>query len=259
MRYGMHFIAVSAFTASVILTYLFLYIPIIVLIVFSFNSSSFPDHWVSFTFDWYRELFNSPEILSALKTSLIVALTSVFLSICMAVAFVYYSARTWLSRFLPLFYANLIIPELVLAVGLLSVFTFFNVPLGITTLIAGHTMIGLGFAIPMIEARLHELDFSIIEASRDLGATEHETFLFVVLPLLRPALFAAGLLVFIISFDDFLISFFCSGSSSQTLSLYIFAMIRTGVTPTVNALSAILLIISSVLVVIFSSLQVRMF
>lgn len=259
MKQVQKFFVRASLVALVIASYLFLYIPIAVLIVFSFNSSPFPDHWISFTLKWYKELFNSTEIWIVFKNSLIVAFTSVFLSLIMGVTFIFYSARTKINRLLPVFYANLMMPEIVLAVGLLSFFTFFSIPLGLTTLIAGHTLIGLGYTIPILYSRFVELDYSIIEASLDLGATQHQTFYHIVLPMLRPALIAAGLLVFIISFDDFLISFFCSGTSSQTLSLYIFAMIRTGVTPTINALSTLLLLVSSLFVLIFSSLRIRVF
>jgi len=131
------------------------------------------------------------------------------------------------------------------------------VPLGTTTLIVGHTLLGLGYVIPILHARFVELDISLIEASYDLGATQKQTFFSIVLPLLRPALIASGLLVFIISLDDFIISFFCAGASIQTLPLYIFALIRTGASPMVNALSTILLIVSSLLVFLFSFLQIK--
>ena len=148
-------------------------------------------------------------------------------------------------------------PEIVLAVGLLSFFSFFAVPLGATTLIVGHTLLGLGYVIPILHARFIELDESLIEASYDLGATQRQTFFSIVLPLLMPALVASGLLVFIISLDDFIISFFCAGASVQTLPLYIFAVIRTGASPMINALSTIMLIFSSLFVLLFSFLHIR--
>lgn len=156
-----------------------------------------------------------------------------------------------------IFYPNLVVPEIVVAVGLLSFFIFFNAPLGLTSLIVGHTLLGLGYAIPIIYGRFQTLDQRIIEASLSLGATHSETFFKIVLPLLRPALVAAGLLIFIISLDDFLIAFFCAGSSAQTLSLYIFSMIRSGVSPVVNALATFMLVISSILVMIFCSLKTK--
>jgi spermidine/putrescine transport system permease protein len=126
------------------------------------------------------------------------------------------------------------------------------VPLGLTTLIVGHTLVGLGFVVPIVYNRFAEIDQRLIEASLDLGATYWQTFFKIVLPLLRPALIAAGLLVFIISLDDFLVAFFCASADSQTLSLYIFSMVRAGLSPLVNALSTFLLLVSCLFVLLFS-------
>jgi spermidine/putrescine transport system permease protein len=237
-------------------TYLFLYLPIIVLIFLSFNASDFPFKWDGFTLKWYASLLHEPELFIALKNSLLVALTSVALSLVMGLLFVYCGWQYRLYRFMPAFLAAVALPEIVLAVGLLSFFSFFSVPLGLTTLIVGHTLLGLSFVIPIIRTQFLELDYSLTEASLDLGASEAQTFFKIILPLLSPALVAGGLLVFILSLDDFLISFFCSGPTSQTLSLYIFGMIRLGVSPTINALSTMLLAISSLLVIAFCSLNI---
>lgn len=245
--YVLPFLAVS--------TYLFLYIPIFILVLFSFNGGATPYHWGGFSTQWYTALFHSSEIWLALKNTLIIAFTSVLLSLVMAVLYVYWGVSSVLRKMLGLFYAGVALPEIVMAVGLLSFFSFLSIPLGITTLIAGHTLLGLGFAVPIIHARFSELDYTLTEASLDLGATEKQTFFKIILPLLTPALVAAGLLVFILSLDDFLISFFCSGISTQTLSLYIFSMIRLGVSPVINALSTLMLVVSSALVLIFCSLK----
>jgi spermidine/putrescine transport system permease protein len=237
--------------------YTFLYAPIVVLIIFSFNSVAFPYRWVEFSTHWYQELFQSTEIWQVTKNSLIVASASSILSMILALLFVFYGTQSRLRSSGFLFYINLMVPEIILALGLLILFTYCSVPFGLTTLICGHTVLGLGFAVPMISARFSEVDYSVIEASLDLGASLNQTFFRVIIPILIPALIAAGLLVFIISLDDFLISFFCAGSTAQTLSLYIFAMIRTGISPTINALSTILLLISSTVVLLFSFLQVK--
>jgi spermidine/putrescine transport system permease protein len=238
-------------------TYLFLYIPLIVLTVFSFNSVTFPYRWVGFSLQWYHELFASSEIWLAAKNSLIVGVSAVFLSITLGLLFVVWTSRIKQTKFMAIFYPNLVVPEIVVAVSLLSFFIFFNVPLGLTSLIVGHTLLGLGYSIPIIYGRFQSLDQRIIEASLSLGATHRQTFLKVVLPMLWPALVAAGLLVFILSLDDFLIAFFCAGSSAQTLSLYIFSMIRSGVSPVVNALATFMLVSSSILVMIFCSLRTK--
>lgn len=237
--------------------YLFLYIPIAVLILFSFNNSLLPYEWKGLTLHWYENLWQSVEIWQALNNSLIVATASVALSLTMGVLLVYYSSRSSLARTLVLFYGTLAIPEIVLAAGLLSVFLFLSVPLGLTTLIAAHTLLGLGYVVPVVHGRFMELDYALTEASLDLGATYTQTFFWVILPLLFPVLTASALLVFIISLDDFLLSFFCAGVSTQTLPMYIFSMIRAGATPMVNALSTVLLLVSSILVLLFSSLKVK--
>ena len=111
--------------------------------------------------------------------------------------------------------------------------------------------------VPIIHARYKELDKQYLEASLDLGATEGQTLRYIMIPLLRPAILAAALIVLVISLDDFIISFFCSGGATQTLPMYIFVMIRTGASPVVNALSTVLLILSSILVLLFSSLRIK--
>jgi spermidine/putrescine transport system permease protein len=238
-------------------SYLFLYIPIIILVLFSFNKSDLPFAWQGFSLQWYKALWNSSDIWHALANSLIVATCSVILSLIIGLLFVFYGSRSFLGRFYLMFYASLATPEIVLAVGLLSLFAFFWVPLGLTTLIAGHTLIGLGYVVPILYTRFQELDKRYMEASLDLGATEGQALRLVMIPLLLPSLLAAALLVFVLSLDDFIISFFCSGGSTQTLPIYIFVMIRSGATPMINALSTILLVVSSFLVLLFSSLQIK--
>lgn len=240
-----------------LLGYLFLYIPIVVLVLFSFNASEIPFVWQGFSLKWYYALWQSHDIWLALQNSLIVAFSTVALSLAIGILFVFYGSRTWLGKFFIMFYASLATPEIVLAVGLLSLFSFFSVPLGLPALIAGHTLIGLGYVIPILHARYEELDKRYLEASLDLGATETQSLIKVMIPLLMPAILASALLVFVLSLDDFIISFFCSGGSTQTLPIYIFMMIRTGATPVVNALSTLLLVISSLLVLLFSSLKIK--
>ena len=240
----------------VMLVYLFLYIPIIVLVMFSFNESASGYAWTGFTFDWYHKLFQSKEIWIAFINSMIVATSAVVLSVTMGVLIVWgLSDRFY--YLISMFYSTMMIPDIVIAVGLLVFFDFLSIPLGLTTLIVGHTLLGLGFVVPTIYSRFLELDYQTVEASLDLGATEWQTFMRVILPFLTPAIISSALSVFILSFDDFLVSFFCSGSSSQTLSLYIFAMIRAGLSPVINALSTLILISSIILVAFFSLVKIN--
>lgn len=241
----------------VLASFLFLYMPIFVLVAYSFNEGEFPLEWQGFSLHWYYELFSLVEIWRAFKTSLIVATSAAILSLCLGMIFLY-GAKKFPYKVISVFYINILIPDIVLAVGLLSLYAYFSIPLGLVALIIGHTVLGLGFVIPILSARFDEMDEFLIEASYDLGASEMYTFFNVVIPFMYPALFAAALLVMIVSFDDFLVSFFCAGSATQTLSLYVFSMIRAGVSPTVNALSTIMLLVSSVLVFGISWFNVSM-
>lgn len=209
--------------------YLFLYIPLIVLITFSFNKVEFPYRWVGFSWRWYAELFSSSEIWQAAWNSLVVGCCAVSLSLLIGLLFVMWNAQRKSDHLLTFFYPNLVVPEIVLTVGLLSFFVFFSVPLGLTTLVIGHALLGLGYTIPILQGSFEHINRTMIEASLDLGATPRQTFFKIIMPIIMPSLVAAGLLVFILSLDDFLIAFFCAGTSAQTLPLYIFAMIRTGV------------------------------
>lgn len=236
--------------------YLFLYLPVLVLIIFSFNDSIISIKWAGFTFKWYEKLLASPEIWISLKVSLIVAFVSTLLSILLGTMIVL-AGRWWKNALLNnMFYINIILPDIILAVGILSLFAFFQIPQGYASLIVGHSLLGLGFSIPMIRSRFLELDPELTEASLDLGAGYVQTFARIILPLLKPSIIAASLLVFTISLDDFLISFFCSSPEVQTLSVYVYSMIKTWVDPTINAVSTFLLLTSSILVMLLSYFKV---
>jgi spermidine/putrescine transport system permease protein len=242
--------------AIVACTYLFLYLPLVVLLVFSFNTEAFPCPWKGFTFKWYEELLRSSYLWASFLNSLIVAISSTIISLTMGVFLIFYAAQGGrVGKFLSLFYGNLVIPETVLAVAMLGFFTLISIPLGLSTLVLAHSVLGLGFVIPIVYARFLELDYRMTEASLVLGATPVQTFFKVTLPLLRPSLIVTGLLIFIISFDDFILSYFCAGSTSQTLSLYIMSMLRSGISPVVNALSAVLILMSCTLVLLFFTIS----
>jgi spermidine/putrescine transport system permease protein len=238
--------------------YLFLYVPIAVLIVFSFNSKGFPSPFENFTFHWYHELFQTTELWLSFFNSLMVSTISTGLSLLLGVMLLYFQALGGkIEKSLSLFYGNLVIPETVLALGLISYFSFFDIPLGMHTLIVSHTVLGLGFVVPILYVRAAQLDTRLTEASLVLGATPAQTFFKITLPQLKPAMISIGLLVFVISFDDFILSYFCSGTSFQTLSIYLISSIRFGISPVVNALSAILLLATSLFVCIFFSPKIR--
>lgn len=246
-----------ALPVSVAFLYIFLYAPIIVFIIFSFNKNPYSLEWKGFTLSWYRDLISSQEVLTALKNSLIVAFSAVFLSVFMSVLYVFYGVGSFLNKLTIFFYGSLIAPEIVLATCLLSVFSFFAMPLGLTSLIVGHTLIGLAYIVPMIKSSFEEIDYKLIEASMDLGATEAQTFYKIIVPILLPAIMSGALLVLIISLDDFFISFFCSGAETLTLPMYIFSQIRAGATPMVNAISTLLMVVSSLFTLVLTSFKVK--
>ncbi|OGN62111.1 MAG: hypothetical protein A3F09_03990 [Chlamydiae bacterium RIFCSPHIGHO2_12_FULL_49_11] len=223
--------------------FVFLYLPIIVLIVYSFNSRSFPAPWKTFTFEWYIALFAHGTLWISFFNSFIVAFASTFLcffmSMCM-LFFLFIGGK--IEKQLSLFYLNLVIPEAVLAVGLLAYFSLLHIPLGIVTVIFSHVVIGLGFIVPALYARFVQIDPRLTEASYVLGASSLQTFNKVIFPLLKPVLLSTSLMIFMISFDDFILSYFCAGTSFQTLSLFLANSLRNGISPVVNALATILII-----------------
>ncbi len=249
LRFLRNLFAVSAI-------YCFLYIPVFVLFAFSFTKD-LSSLGKSFTWKWYQELFHSPYLWESFANSLCIATLSTMLALGLGTFLIFYIASGGrIVRFLHFFYGNLIIPEIVLGVGLLGLFSLLSIPLGFSTLVFAHTILGLGFAIPLIYARYIELDHRLTEASLVLGATPRQTFFTVTLPLLAPTLIGAGLLVFITSFDDFILSYFCT-MDTQTLSLYILSMLRSGISPVINALFTVLLLLSSGLVFLFFSVKSR--
>lgn len=243
---------------SICCIYLFLYIPILVLVTFSFNQESFPSPWTQFTFKWYRELFLESTLWHAFGNSSIIAVSATTLTLMIGMFLLFYASQGGkIQRILNLFYGNIIIPETVLAISLMSFFTTLSIPLGFTSLVVAHTVLGLGFFVPLIYGRFIDIDQKLIEASLDLGASPFETFYKITLPILKTSLISSALLIFVLSFDDFILSYFCAGSSTQTLSLYILSMLRSGVSPVINALSTFLLFMSSLLVYFYFSLESR--
>ncbi|MBT4594845.1 ABC transporter permease [bacterium] len=241
------------FPLFVALAYLFVYLPIAFLVIFSFNASDMPARFTGFSLKWYKALLHSPQILTALKASLIIAaatsILSVILGACLVIASKWWRPRSVLS----LFYPNLVLPDIVIALGLMLMFTFMKVPLGYVSIIVGHTLLSLGFVVPIIHSRFKEIDPVLTEASLDLGANYSQTFKEVIIPLMTPSLLTSAFLSFILSLDDFLICFFCSGPTVETLPLYIYSRIRVAVDPSLNALTTCMLVITSFLVLLVAA------
>ncbi|MEC8306855.1 MAG: ABC transporter permease subunit [Chlamydiota bacterium] len=240
------------------LLYLFLYLPVLVFVLFSFNRLPPPLQWVGFTFRWYRELAHDAPLWGAFGHSCLVAAFSTLISSGLTLLFLFLRAhREKARKALPLFYGAILVPETLVAVSLLMTFHFFELDLGILSLIIAHTVLGLGFMAPMLYHRYCQLDPHLGEASEVLGASKASTFLRITLPLISPSLFTTACLVFIFSFDDVILAYFCSGRSAPTLPLYLITMLRNGLSPAVYALFSLLLFINVCLLGIFTMLRGR--
>ncbi|MCB1377391.1 MAG: ABC transporter permease [Alphaproteobacteria bacterium] len=231
--------------------YGFLYLPIAVLIILSFNRAGLPTAWTGFSLEWYGKLASNPKIMGAAWNSLVVAFWSTLIATAIGtmLALGVERARPSATREALLF-APMIIPDIVLAIALLSFFTLIKLTLGLHSIVAAHVVFNIAFVTAVVRARLKSYDWSLNEASRDLGATAMNTFWRITFPLIRPSVIAAALLAFTLSIDEFIIAYFTAGAgqSSTTLPMQIYAMIRFGVTPEINAMAAIVMGISFVLV-----------
>lgn len=233
------------------LVYIFLYGPILMLIVLSFNESGLPTAWGGFSTKWYGELIRNTELLRAGLNSLIVAGGSTLVSAVIGTLLAIGLERSVRSTLLDAFvFVPMIIPDIVLAIALLSFFSLVKVNLSIMTIMISHIVFNIAFVAAIVRTRLSYFDASIEEASLDLGATPLTTFLKITLPLIFPGILAGSLLAFTISLDEFVIAFFTAGPAQPTLPIQIYSMVRFGVTPDVNALSAIVLGVSFVLILI---------
>jgi spermidine/putrescine transport system permease protein len=245
-------------TTHGVLGYLFLYLPIVILVVFSFNASRYGGVWRGFTLDWYRTLFTNQAIVAALKNSMIVAggstIISTIFGTMVALAMERYRFTGKLA-FDALLYLPIIIPDIAMAVMLLLFFVLVNARLSLITIIISHIAFNISFVAVVVRARLAYFDVTLEEAAQDLYANEWQTLRRVTLPLIMPGILGGALLAFTLSIDDFVITFFTAGPGSTTLPLRIYSMVKLGVTPEINALSSMMLLFSMVLV--FTSLLLQ--
>lgn len=226
------------------LIFLFLYIPIGVLVLFSFNQSRLNAVWTGFTFDWYHQLWHDFAIWSAAANSVIVGVASAVISTAIgtmaAFALHRYSFRGK-AAFESILQLPIVIPEIVMGVSLLAFFVYVGMPLGIQTVTIAHVAFNISFVAVIVRARLYAFDFTLEEAAMDLGANRWQTFFRVTLPLIAPGVAAGFLIALTLSLDDFIIAFFTAGPGSTTLPMQVYSMMRFGVTPKVNALSTLIL------------------
>lgn len=225
---------------------LFLYLPMMVLMLFSFNDSRINAEWKGFTLHWYTDLFQKQDVIDALINSLTIAvvttIVSTVLGVLIAIALHRYKYR-FEGAINGLVYLPILIPDILMGLSLLILFSQLGIELGQMTIIIAHITFSISFVVVVLSARLSGMGRDLEEAANDLGATPWQTFRYVTLPGLAPGIISAALLTFTLSIDDFVISFFVSGPGSTTLPLYIYSMVKRGISPEINALSTILIVV----------------
>ena len=240
------------------LVFAFLHAPLMVLVVFSFNDSKFSSSWTGFTLDWYSRLLEREDILNGLRASLLVGGVSTVVSTVLGTLFALalgrhrFRGRTALEA---LIYVPVVTPEIVVGISLLIMFVACGVPLGLGTITLAHIAFNVSFVVIVVRARLDGLDRSIEEAALILGADEWTTFWKVTVPQLWPGILSGALLAFIMSFDDFMITSLVSGPGSSTLPIVVYSMVRRNIEPSINAISTIILVVTTVLIYLMDRLS----
>lgn len=240
--------------AHTAIVYAFLYLPIVVVVVFSFNDNRYATIWTGFSLKWYPAVFQDDVVLSALRNSFSVAIPTAILSTIfgtMAALGLQRVGRRFRTAFDALTYISIIVPEIVIALATLVLFSqAFNwlnpilglkMTMGIPTIVAAHMLFNISFVLLLVRARLDGMDRTLVEASFDLFATPWRTFRQITFPQLTPAIMAGFLLSFTFSFDDYLITSFVSGPGSSTLPIFIFGQVKRGVSPETNAVATMML------------------
>jgi spermidine/putrescine transport system permease protein len=230
----------------------FLYLPIVLLIVFSFNTSRLNVVWQGFTFDWYRQLWHDRPLMDAMENSVVIAAATTVASVALGTggAWLCYRYRFRFMRTInTLIFVPMLIPEIIMGISLLIFFTMARMELGFTTVIISHVTFCFPFVMIAIESRLAGLDPSLEEAAMDLGATPMQAFLRVIVPYLMPAIISGALMSFTLSLDELIVTYFTTGPNSVTLPIKVFGMAKVGADPRLNAISAIFIVATAVLVV----------
>ena len=250
--------SIGLWTAAA-LGYAFLYVPLAIVVVYSFNDSRLNAEWVGFTLDWYDRLFHNEEMLAAAGNSLIIALVASVVSTLLGTMAGVAMYRYKLKLLPILVLTPIAIPEILMGVSLLIFFVLLNFTLGLVSVALAHIAFCIGFVAIVVRSRLAGMDESLTEAARDLGATPWNAFRWVTLPLIMPGVIAGALMAFTLSIDDFVITFFTAGAGTVTLPLQIYSMIKIAVTPEVNAVSTLLMLLTLALIIIASRLSPNLF
>ena len=241
--------------AAALAGYAFLYVPLLIVIVYSFNDSRLNAEWVGFTFGWYDKLFHNQDMLLAAGNSLLIGLTASAVATVLGTmaGMAMYRYRPRLLSILVL--APIAIPEILMGVSLLIFFVLLNLTLGLVSVALAHIAFCIGFVAIVVRSRLAGMDESLTEAARDCGASPFNAFRYVTLPLIMPGVIAGALMAFTLSIDDFVITFFTAGAGTVTLPLQIYSMIKIAVTPEVNAVSTLLMLLTLALIIVASKLS----
>lgn len=244
----------------VLLVYCFLYAPIVVLVVFSFNADRRNASWQGFTWHWYYSLLHNEAVQRALLNSLKVGLSATIIATIIgslaAISLSRYNipGRNLISR---LVFLPLAVPEIILGISILTLFLAVGKQLSLVTIILAHVAFCISYVTITVRTRLAGMDSSLEEAAADLGATRWQAFFLVTLPQIMPGVVSGALLSFTLSFDDFVITFFNAGVGSGTLPMAIHAMLKFGITPEINAISTIMLFSSITLMIIYAVMDRR--
>jgi spermidine/putrescine transport system permease protein len=256
---------------NALLAYSFLYLPIAVLVLFSFSASRYASIWGGFSLEWYTKLFHNPDIFQALLNSLLIAAATTSIATVLgtlaAVGLERLPDRRRASHYDAALTLPILVPDIVQAIGLLLFFVLvFNgleyaldwrPTLGRTTVTIAHAVFAMAYVAVVVRARLSGMDERLEEAAMDLGANEWQVFQRITLPLIWPGVLSGGLLAFTLSLDEFVITFFTSGPGATTLPIQVWSMVKRGVTPEINALSTLMLLTSIALVTLSVVLQRR--
>ena len=236
--------------------FVLMYLPILLVIIYSFNQSKISSVWDGFSLKWYRELFADKSMFTALINSIILAFSSSVLAAIIGTLGAIGMSKTNFKANGIIGYIStlpIMIPEIILGMVFLVFFSLIGIPFGMTSLILAHTTFCVPYVFMLVKARLVGLDKSYVEAARDLGANEIRAFKDITIPLISPAILSGMLLSFAMSFDDVIISIFVTGASTNTLPIKIYTQLKTGVSPKINALCT-LMFIATVLIVVLSNI-----
>jgi spermidine/putrescine transport system permease protein len=242
------------------LVFTFFYLPIAILVLFSFNQSKLNIVWTGFTLDWYAALWRDSVLMRTLQNSLIVATATTVISVLLGTVggWLLYRYRYRASGLLETFvFLPMIVPEVILGVSLLILFVTIGLQLGYTTLIISHVTFCFPFVIAAVQARLAGLDPALEEAALDLGATPAQAFIRVLVPHLMPAIVAGALMSFTLSLDELIVSYFTASASTRTLPLEIFGRIKKGLDPSLNAISTVFILVTLFAVFVTEALRRR--